>query len=141
MDVIKNLGELLAPKLGQNKKITNVNVSKPPPLGAGSVLLKVKVVVQDQNGKEELIHLVAKKIPASEFSRNMFNIQHTFKKEIAFYQVILPILKDFQKEEGIVDVFDNYAEFYGARYNLHGKNEIVDEDGVMLMEDLSARGR
>lgn len=139
MDDIKNLDELLAPKLGENTRIKHVNVSKPPQKGAGSVLLKVELTVQGQNGKEELIHLVAKKIPASEFSREMFNIQHTFKKEVAFYQVIIPILNDFQKEEG-VDLFDNVAELYGARYNLDGKNDIVDEDAVMLLEDLTAKG-
>lgn len=140
MDDIKHIDELLSPKLGENRRIKQVNVSKPPQKGAGSVLLKVELTVQDQDGEEEALHLVAKKIPETEFKRDMFNIQHTFKKEVAFYQVILPILNDFQKEEGI-DVFDIFPEFYGARYNLHGKNDMVDEDAVMLLEDLGAKGR
>lgn len=141
MDDIRNLDDLLAAKLGPNKKVINADISKPPPKGVGSVMLKVKVTVQDTDGNEEVLHLVAKKIPANESTREAFNIQKTFKKEVAFYEVILPILRDFQKEEGITDVLDNFAEFYGARYNLLGNSEVVDEDAVMLLEDLSVKGR
>lgn len=138
--VLKNLEELLAPKLGSNSKIKKIDISKTPPKGVGSVMLKVKVTVSDQNDKEKLLHLVAKKIPASEAARAGFDIQRTFKKEVAFYEVILPILKEFQKEADVTDILDNFAEFYGARFSLEGKTEVVDEDAVMLLEDLSVEG-
>lgn len=140
MDII-DIEKLLAPKLGPNKQITNVHISKPPPKGVGSVMLKVNLTVKDDNNKEEHLHLVAKKMPSSEFAKQVFNIQETFKKEIAFYQVIIPILKEFQKEENIDGVFDNFAEFYGARFNLDGNSEVVDENGVLLLEDLSVKGK
>lgn len=154
---IKNLDELLAPKLGLNKKIIDAEITKPPAKGFGSIMLKVKLTVQDQSNKRELVHLVAKKIPASEFAREIFNTQETFKKEVVFYDVILPTLAEFQKEamyhrssvvqriccldySGLSNIMDNFAEFYGARYNLNGESEIVDEDAVLLLEDLSVKG-
>lgn len=140
MDV-KNLEEILSLKLGQNKKIDIVDITQPPAKGFGSLMLKVKVIVKDENNKEELLHLVAKKIPTAEASREYFDIQNTFKKEAAFYDIVVPILDEFQKAECIEDVLDNFAKFYGARFNLEGKSEVVDEDGVMLMEDLCIKGR
>lgn len=140
MDV-KNLEEILIPKLGSSKKIDIIHITQPPTKGFGSLMLKVKVLVQDENNQEELLHLVAKKIPTAEASREYFDIQNTFKKEAAFYEIVVPILDEFQKEEGIEDVVDKFAKFYGARFSLEGKSELVDEDGVMLMEDLCIKGR
>lgn len=136
---IKNLDELLKVKLGPNKQIRNVDITKPPAKGVGSVMLKVKVTVQDGDNEEEL-NLVAKKIPDSELQRKIFNIQESFKKEVAFYREIVPILREFQEEENITDVLDSFAEFYGARFNLDENSELVDEDGVMLLDDLSVKG-
>lgn len=140
MDV-KNLDEILIPKLGPNNKIHITDITQPPSKGFGSLMLKVKVKVKDENDKEELLHLVAKKIPTAEQSRKYFDIQNTFKKEAAFYEIVVPILDKFQEEEGIEDLLDNFAKFYGARFSLESNSEIVDEDGVMLMEDLCIKGR
>lgn len=140
MDRLERVGELLASRLGSNRKILNVDTSAPPPSGGGSAMLTVKVTVQDDDGKEEILHLIAKRIPTTEFFRDVYKIQETFKKEVAFYEVIIPMLKEFQKEEGIKDVFDNFPEFYGARKNLNGGCE-VDEDAIMLLEDLGAKGK
>lgn len=136
---LKNLNGLLKTKLGPNKQIKNFEITKPPAKGVGSLMLKVKVTVQDGD-KEEKLNIVAKKIPATERAREMFNIQDTFKKEVAFYREIVPILREFQEEEKITDVIDTFAEFYGARLNLDENSEIVDEDGVILLEDLSIKG-
>lgn len=141
MTELKKLDELLSAKLGPNKKIKNVEITKPSQNGVGGIMLKLKLLVEDQDGKEEVIHLIAKKIPEDEATRETFDIQNTFKKEIAFYDEILPLLKDFQKEEGITDTLDCFAEFYGARYNLNGKIGIVDENAVLLLEDLSVKGK
>lgn len=137
---LKNLEELLAPKLGNNK-IKKIDITKPPAKGIGSVMLKVKVILCSETGEEQLLHLVAKKIPASETLREGFDIQKTFKKEVAFYEVILPILREFQKEAGVTDVLNTFAEFYGARFSLEGKTEVVDDDAAMLLEDLDVRGK
>lgn len=141
MNELRNLDQLLAPKFGPNKKITNIEVSKPPQKGVGSLMLKAEVTVQDQSGSVEVVHLVCKKIPASEFLREGFDIQKTFKKEVAFYEEILPLVREFEKEERITDVMDSFAEFYGARFSLEGKSEVVNEDAVMLLEDLSVKGK
>lgn len=140
MNDLKNLDQLLAPKLGLNRKIINVDITRPPPKGFGSIMLKVKLTIQNENGQEEVLHLVGKKIPETNQQKEQFDIQNTFKKEVAFYEVILPTLRNFQKQEGVRDVLDNFAEFYGARFSLDGRSEVVDHDGVMLLEDLSVEG-
>lgn len=141
MNDLKNLDELLALKLGPTKKITNAEIVKAPSKGAGSVMLEVKLTVKDDDDKEEIIHLMAKKLPTSELARKAFNIEDSFRKEVAFYDTIIPILNYFQKEEGIVDVSDNFAEFYGSRYNIHGQGNEVDEHAVLLLEDLRVKGK
>lgn len=141
---LKKIKPLISSRLGWKKKITNIETSVPEfqDYGFGSVLLKLKVTVQGINGEEELLYLVAKRLPATENFREMFNIQETFKKEIQFYEVILPTLERFQKEENITDVLEkHFAKFYGARYNFEGSSDIIDDDGVLLMEDLSVRGK
>lgn len=139
MSDLKKLENLLAPKLGPNKKILNVETVKSPSKGAGSVMLLLKLIVEDVEHNQEVLHLVAKKVPNSELARKAFKIQQSFQKEVAFYETIIPTLKSFQEEEGVV-VLDNFAEYYGARYNLHKKNNEVDEDAVLLLEDLSVKG-
>lgn len=140
MSELKNLEDLLAPKLGPNKKIINVEIDKPPSKGAGSVMLLIKLTVKDViENNHEVVHLVAKKVPNSELARKAFKIQQSFQKEVAFYETIIPTLKSFQEEEGVV-VLDNFAEYYGARYNLHQKNNEVDEEAVLLLEDLTVKG-
>lgn len=140
MHAIRNLEEVLSKKLGPDKKISNVEVTTPPPKGVGSIMFKVKVTVQGENDQTQLLHLVAKTIPKSDSLKEAFDIQRTFKKEVAFYEVILPTLWKFQKEQGITDILDNFAEFFGARTNLHGNNDVVDEDAVILLEDVSVKG-
>lgn len=71
----------------------------------------------------------------------MFNIQESFKKEVQFYELILPTLERFQKEENVADVLVHFPKFYGARYNFDGSSDVVDDDGIILIEDLSVRGK
>lgn len=140
MNDIRNIVELLSPKLGSNKKIKNVHLSDPLLIGFGSVVHKLTVMVENENGYEELLQLVAKKMLTTGFSTETSNAQISFKKEIAFYEVILPILREFLMEEGVKDRLDYFAEFYGARYNLCGSSGEVNEDGVILLEDMSVKG-
>lgn len=120
-----------------DKNITKLTIYKPPAKGVGSLMLKVTVSTKD---KEEDLHLVAKKVPLTEIARERFQIQTTFPKEVAFYNDILPALWKFQKEEGITEELDTFPKFYGARFNLHGQNQEVDQDAVLLLEDLSFQG-
>lgn len=141
METLRKLDELLLSKLHPNKKITHIDVTQTLSKGFGSEMRQVTVKVKDKNDKEEIIHLIAKQIPETDARKQLFNIQKTFKKEVAFYEVILPALKDFLNEEEVVDdVLDLFAEFYGARYTLGGDSDVVDDDAVMLLEDLSLSG-
>lgn len=138
---LNNLKQLIAPKVGSGNKITNIETSISELQGYGGVLLKLKVIVQDQNGKEEPLYLVAKTQPETEYVRQLFDIQVSFKKEVQFYEVIIPILKSFQVEEGVTDISKHFAKFYGARYNLNGTNDIITDDGILILEDLCVRGK
>lgn len=138
---LKNLNQLIVSRIGPEKKIINIETSVSGFQGYGSVMHKLKLIIQDQNGtEEEPLYLVAKRLPESEYTREMFDIQVSFKKEVQFYDLILPMLRSFQMEEGVTDISKNFAKFYGARYNLNGTNDIIDDDGIMILEDLSIRG-
>lgn len=139
---INNLNELLRSYIGPNKKIRHVEIQRltPPGENFGSIMLKVDLDVQKNDGTEEKIYAVAKKIPSSEMFRKIFNIQVTFKNEMAFYTTILPTLREFQKECGVEDVLDCFADFYGARISLDEKSTVVDDDAVLMLENLSASG-
>lgn len=140
MNEVKNLENLLSEKLGTDKKILNTQISKINAKGVGSLMLKVEVKVKDHNGKETQLHLVAKKIPELDYARKVFNIQETFKTEVEFYRTIIPVLKEFEEEESETNDLNYFAEFYGARFNLHGNSDEVDEDAVLLLEDLTVQG-
>lgn len=138
MDV-KQLEELLTSKLGTNRKIINARTSKNCIQGAGSIMLNIEVNHRNKHDEENVLHLVAKQISASEIAKQIFNFQVSFKKEVAFYEVIVPILKKFQNEK-CPDYSLDFAEFYGARYNLNGNKIKVDDDALLLLENLSDKG-
>lgn len=137
--VLKNIERLLSKKLGPAKKITNVEITQPPQKGVGSLILKVKLTVLDEYNQEKKIHLITKKIPQCEYTQKMLKIQVTYKKEVRFYKDILPALREFEKEQGVVEVMDFFPEYYGARFNLEGKID-VNNDAELLLEDLSVQG-
>uniref|UniRef100_V5G064 CHK kinase-like domain-containing protein n=1 Tax=Anoplophora glabripennis TaxID=217634 RepID=V5G064_ANOGL len=101
-------------------------------------MLKLDVTLKDESdGTEEELHAVAKMIPEQEFVRKIFNIQVTFKNEVAMYNVIAPTLRDFQRENGVNEVIDCFPELYGARLNLGEQNGNVDENAVLILENLN----
>lgn len=132
---LNRIKEILALKLGQTKKILTIDSLELPPMGVNSVMLKVKVTVQDQNGKEHLLHLVAKSISAEKIKETKLNNVDFFMREVTFYEEILPVLKVLEKEEGIKKCMDTFAEYYGASY-IEGK----DEFGLILLEDIAVKG-
>ncbi|KAJ8977761.1 hypothetical protein NQ317_001125 [Molorchus minor] len=123
---IRNLEEVLAKYLGPDKKIEHVAATAFGQKGENY-----------GNHNEEELHGVAKTIPDNEISRKIFNIQVTCKNEIAMYDTITPTLQEFQREHGVKDIIDYLPDMYGARLNLDGKNEIVDEDAVLILENLT----
>jgi hypothetical protein len=70
----------------------------------------------------------------------MFNIQETFKSEIAWYTTVIPTLKQFQKDHGVEKEIDFFQKFYGARISLDPTSDKVDLDGVMLTQNLKYLG-
>ncbi|XP_018569816.1 uncharacterized protein LOC108909865 [Anoplophora glabripennis] len=136
---IENLQEVLSEYIKKSqsisdKKITNLTA---PGENYGSIMLKLDLTLKEENGTEKELHAVAKMIPGQEFAREAFNIQVTFKNEIAMYNVIAPTLRDFQRENGVNKVIDCFPEFYGARLNLGEQNGTVDENAVLILENLN----
>ncbi|XP_018569781.1 uncharacterized protein LOC108909837 [Anoplophora glabripennis] len=140
---IENLQEVLSGCIKKSqrisdKKITNLTA---PGENYGSTMLKLDVTLKDENdGTEEELHAVAKMIPEQEFVRKIFNIQVTFKNEVAMYNVIAPTLRDFQRQNGVNEVIDCFPELYGARLNLGEQNGNVDENAVLILENLNFKG-
>ncbi|XP_072393453.1 uncharacterized protein [Diabrotica undecimpunctata] len=139
-DGIKNLNGILKSVIGVSK-ITNTKITRltAPGENYGSLMLKLDVTLKSDEHLETDLHLVAKKIPTSELFRENFNIQVTFKNEVAMYQTVVPILQSFQKESGVKNVFNCVPRFYGARINLDGGQQ-VDSDAVLILENLFANG-
>ncbi|CAG9856397.1 unnamed protein product [Phyllotreta striolata] len=132
---IANIRDLLA-DVSAGSRIIGVETTRltAPGENYGSLMLRLDVRLA---GGE--LRLVAKKLPTEELFQESFNVQVTFKNEIAMYQTVVPLLQKFQRENGVVDVIDCFPKFYGARINLDG-SEVVDEHAVLLLENLVANG-
>lgn len=140
---IENLQEVLSGLLEKDKKIRKINITNltAPGENYGSIMSKLDITVKNEkNGSEEEVHAVAKQIPEKEMARKIFNIQVTFKNEIAMYDTIVPTLQAFQRENGVNEVIDCFPKFYGGRINLQEGSGTVDEDAVLILENLITKG-
>lgn len=140
---IKNLEEVINPFLQNNKKIISKTVSYLTTSGEnyGSEMLKIDLVIEnEESNKKETLNVVAKLIPESELFQKVFNIQVTFKSEIAFYQTIVPTLQNFQKERGDTNTMNCFPKPYGGRINLNNSDN-VDKDAILLLENLALKGK
>lgn len=139
---IKNLEDLLQPQIGKEKKVINVEEINFLAKGEnfGSTTFRVDITIRDEKtGKVELISTIAKMLPKTEIQRQMFNVQRTVVKEIAFYKNIIPTFINFMTECGMEDV-NMFPILYGGRINLNG-SDIVDDDSVILLENVIASGK
>lgn len=138
---IKKLEDLIYRHVDKNKRIVSTRIINltTPGENFGSTILNIDISLEDEHKAIETLNLFAKMMPVSELYRIFFNVQVTFKLEIAFYEVIIPTLQNFQREKGITHVIDFFPNFYGARANLDN-NETVGEDGVILLENLKLSG-
>lgn len=138
---IEKLEDLIHHYIG-NKKIVNsktINLTVPGE-NYGSTILKVDLILEDNENMRESLSIFGKMIPESDFFRELFNVQVTFKLECALYATIVPTLQNFQREMGIKKVIDCFPKFYGARMSLeNGKN--VDKNAVLLLENMKVSGR
>lgn len=141
---IKNLQELLSQCVGPNKKIISSDISKLTAPGENylSVVLKVDVVLRDEeSGKEEKIHGVGKCLHSDNVHEMLRNFgKANYKTELAFYTEILPTLQNFVKEKKLKRNFDIFPKLIAYRPNLHGENDEVDENSILLMENLKMDG-
>lgn len=142
-EMIEDLEGLLKHYIGSKKQIIDIKKERLTAPGENycSVMLKLNISVNNhETGKEEEIYAVAKTIntEVNDFFRKSAPLQ--FKKEIAFYTEIVPALQEFQKAQGLTHVLDLFPKLYAARKNLHGKDDEVDDDAVIIMENLKEQG-
>ncbi|XP_057666279.1 uncharacterized protein LOC130900005 [Diorhabda carinulata] len=139
---IVQLEQLLNAQIGEGKKIVNSKVSPLtfPGENYGSEMLKVDVSIEAEDGTHEQIHLVAKLIPRNHFAKIVFNVQVSFMLETKFYEIIIPTLQKFQSKQGYENVIDSFPKFYCARNNLRIDSNIIDDDAVLVLENLKAKG-
>nr|XP_023013093.1 uncharacterized protein LOC111503102 [Leptinotarsa decemlineata] len=139
---IKNLPDLLKNYLGTSKQIHDVKITRltAPGENFGSVMLKLDItVLNTENGTKEILHAVGKTLPETELFREIFNVQMTYRYEMAFYEIIVPAVQDFQRRLGITQVFDTVCKCIATRKNLDGSDKI-DDDAVIVLENLMELG-
>ncbi|XP_014209234.1 uncharacterized protein LOC106639918 [Copidosoma floridanum] len=104
----------------------------------GSTIKKVRVKLSrdDGDGKDhpEVLDLVAKMLPPTDFQREMFDSGFTFKKEIFLYETLIPVYRSLLPD------FDAVPRFYGARVSREPGTKEIDEDAVIFLENLKAKG-
>ncbi|KAJ8984940.1 hypothetical protein NQ317_012190 [Molorchus minor] len=124
---IENLEGVLL-NLGENQKITDYKITRltAPGDNYGSLMLRLEVKVYDKNTKrEDDLDLVAKLLPPSDFLRNMFNVQVVFRNESSLYRVVVPVLEQFQRRQGVREVVDIFPKYYGSRISLNPNSEML----------------
>ncbi|XP_060534911.1 uncharacterized protein LOC132707186 [Cylas formicarius] len=140
---IKNLDELLRPHLKSAESIEDVRTTRLTAVGDnyGSLMLRLEIKLRNDGTKDSrTLEVVAKTLPRSEFVRQIFNVQVTFKNEIAFYTSVIPALDRFAKERDASATTDFVPKSYGGRINLNPDNDVVDDDAVLILENLKILG-
>lgn len=109
----------------------------------GSTIFKVKatVLVGKDQVKEEL-NIVAKMLPPTDMQRWIFEAPFTFKKEVFFYEDLIPKYQKLFENTSTEKMkkFDVVPKFYGSRLSLDPEREEVDDDAVILMDNLKLKG-
>lgn len=138
---IQELDHLLRHHFSKDKRIIKAKISNltAPGENYGSTMMRVDLTLEDENKYIETLCIVAKMIPETEFFQEFFNVQLTFKLEVAFYEIIIPTLQNFQRDKSVTNVIDCFPKFFAARMNLTG-SEKVDRNGVILLENLKVSG-
>lgn len=137
---INNLQDLIAEIIPENYVFVDSKITKLTASGDnyGSLLLAVDIVIKNKH-ETKTIHTVAKKLPSNKFIQDMFNSQYTFPNEVGFYQVIVPCMKQFQKEQGITNLINCFPDFYSARVS-KDKTGKVDENSILLIKNIKVEG-
>lgn len=141
---IKDLNGLMKDYIGPNKEIVDVKKERLTAPGENycSIMMKLDITLKDvATGKEEILHAVAKTMntEVADFFRQAAPPQ--FKKEIAFYTEVIPTLQQFQRDQGVTDVMDFFPKLYAARKNIHGNDDEIDDECVIVLENLKEQGQ
>lgn len=140
---IKNIENLLAQFIEPHEKVVSVNMNRLTPPGENylSLVLKLDVILlNEETGKQKQFSGVAKCFNPREGNEEEFKEFETgnYNSELTFYKEIIPLLKDFTNKNKLeLDIFPKMVAY---RSNLHGKNDHVDEDGVILLENMKLEG-
>lgn len=141
---IKNIEGLLSEYLGPNKKVISSSVGSLTAPGENylSVVLKVDVVIRnEENGKEEKLNGVGKCLHSGGNEMMKMFGKMNYNNEKNWYTEIVPTLQNFLKDRGVKRDFDFFPKLIAYRANLHGENDEVDEDSVILLENLGVSGK
>ncbi|XP_017774129.1 PREDICTED: uncharacterized protein LOC108560920 [Nicrophorus vespilloides] len=138
---VKNLDKILSDSLGKDVVVIEQRSKflTPPGEHYGSIMLALDATVKI-DGKEEILPLVAKMLPASDMLRVAFDSGVTFQKEIDAYTKTIPALVQFQRDYNVPEhkILDIFPKCFGARISLD-KDE-VDENAVLIFENLKVKG-
>lgn len=93
-------------------KIVEIDISQLLEEGEnyGGELLKIKITVS-KNGNTVILHAIGKRIHPVESVQKYYNVQVTFKNEIAFYKEVIPALQGFQRQQNVNDVIDCFPKY------------------------------
>lgn len=140
---IEKLDELIYSYTGPGKSIVGTDISELTLPGDNycSLMLKIDVTLKNlENNEKEVLNVVAKcrNQRGSSFMDHISPLQ--FKKEIGFYTEVIPALENFQREQGVEEIYDIFPKVLAFRKNLHGIDDEIDEHAVILMENLIEQG-
>ncbi|KAK3928875.1 Alpha/beta hydrolase domain-containing protein aho-3 [Frankliniella fusca] len=108
----------------------------------GSTFLIVDAVFQDGAGATTRVPAVCKRLPPSEYLREVFNVKVSHPKEVNFYRKLVPALEALQAELGVPqdERIRCFPRLYGARVGGGKDPDEVDDDAILVLEDLSVAG-
>jgi hypothetical protein len=141
----KDLQLLLQQKLSKQVLVLKCTTSSLLPPGenfACSIFEVHATFKKDENAPQEELHLVAKMFPTEDFIKTIFDFSFFFKKEIFFYERLLPALQQLEIDFGVraSHTFDMGPKIFGTRSSVHHDDDVVDESTIILMENLKKNG-
>ncbi|XP_019874814.1 uncharacterized protein LOC109602812 [Aethina tumida] len=140
MGDIKNISEALQEHLQIDEEIRNCATGPLTAAGDnyGGIILKANIEIHNKRTKSDrTLQAIVKLIPENEFLRQIFNSNVTFKNEIEFYRTVIPLLQNFQRDNGM-DVADYFPTYYGSKISFDADGNIKD-DSVLILENLKVK--
>ncbi|XP_014205548.1 uncharacterized protein LOC106637321 [Copidosoma floridanum] len=114
----------------------------PPGENFCSSIVKVDARVRKNTSPREedvALHFVAKTPDKS--NRAVVDWVFTFRPEVFAYAEVVPAYREVEEKLGIEEPLDFHPKFFGSRNSLEEDNQdSVDQDSMLLLENLGARG-